>query len=627
MRPPSVRFSDIASLRCLPASLCLAGAALLLPSVLGAQIAPSARKQIEEVYAFKASLSPAEQKMSSNLVLNYRIAQHKNVGNLAHFASPLPHDSEGRIEVEVNGYMTPGLLSSPAMKFSEKVNDSIPVGAFQTGKIRTHVKEAQLLELASSADVTRISEPLGYHTNVGSVTSQGYVAHRANGVVPGGVNGTGIKVGVLSDSASATRVAALIASGDLPANTVVLPGQVGSGEDEGAAMMEIVHDIAPGAQIFFATADPSEAQFATNIRALRFTYGCDIIVDDISYFDESVFQDGTVANAVNDVVAAGGMYFSAAANSGNLTSGTSGTWEGDFTSGGTTSLITNLEGSPVALNNFGTVSSAQTYDTLTSAASSGVWLHWADPNGGSSNDYDLFVLNSTGTTVKGYSAGTQTGTQNPLEYVYPSSTCNTATPTGYCPAAGDRIVVALYSGAARALHIDTERATLSIGTPGATFGHNGGANTFSMAAVYWNSARRGAIPFTGGIANPDEAFSSDGPRKIFFNPDGSAITSGNFLFATNGGTTLIKPDAAAADGVSTATPGFLPFFGTSAAAPHAAGIAALVKSANPSLTNQQILSILRSTTLDNMESGIDRDSGYGILSVTNAVAAAKSIVQ
>ena len=83
----------------------------------------------------------------------------------------------------------------------------------------------------------------------------------------------------------------------------------------------------------------------------------------------------------------------------------------------------------------------------------------------------------------------------------------------------------------------------------------------------------GTKPFTG-FANTNETFSSDGPRKIFYKPDGTAITPGNFLFATNGGQTLIKPDFAAADGVTTKTPGFSPFFGTSAAAPHAAAIAA-----------------------------------------------------
>ena len=80
---------------------------------------------------------------------------------------------------------------------------------------------------------------------------------------------------------------------------------------------------------------------------------------------------------------------------------------------------------------------------------------------------------------------------------------------------------------------------------------------------------------------PVETFSSDGPRRIFFNADGTAYTPGNV--SSTGGVLLQKPDLTAADGVSvTGVGGFAsPFFGTSAAAPHAAAIAALVKSANP----------------------------------------------
>jgi subtilisin family serine protease len=185
-------------------------------------------------------------------------------------------------------------------------------------------------------------------------------------------------------------------------------------------------------------------------------------------------------------------------------------------------------------------------------------------------------------------------------------------------------VVVLFSGSPRALRVDTNRGTLSIATVGSTFGHNAGLNTVSTAATYWNSAKAGTKPFTGA-ANPIETFSSDGPRKIFYDPDGSQITPGNLLFATNGGTTLQKPDITAADGVSTKTPGFLPFFGTSAAAPHAAGIAALVKSARPSLTNAQIKAILTSTTVDNMAAGVDRDSGYGIVMALPAVQAALAL--
>ena len=81
----------------------------------------------------------------------------------------------------------------------------------------------------------------------------------------------------------------------------------------------------------------------------------------------------------------------------------------------------------------------------------------------------------------------------------------------------------------------------------------------------------------------------------------------------------MKPEVAAADGVTTHTPGFMPFFGTSAASPHAAAIAALVKSARPDYTNAQILAAMLATTLDIRAPGIDRDSGHGIVMALEAV--------
>ena len=112
-------------------------------------------------------------------------------------------------------------------------------------------------------------------------------------------------------------------------------------------MLEIIHDMAPGAQLYFATAFTSITSFAQNIRDLR-AAGCDIIVDDVGYFVESPFQDGqgpsvvsptnggVVTQAVKDVAARGAMYFSSAGNSGNLNDGTSGVWEGDFAAGAAT---------------------------------------------------------------------------------------------------------------------------------------------------------------------------------------------------------------------------------------------------------------------------------------------------
>jgi subtilisin family serine protease len=104
---------------------------------------------------------------------------------------------------------------------------------------------------------------------------------------------------------------------------------------------------------------------------------------------------------------------------------------------------------------------------------------------------------------------------------------------------------------------------------------------------------------------------------MFYNPDGSAITPGNF--SSSGGRVLQKPDFTAADGVTTTPPGFAPFFGTSAAAPHAAAIAALVLSYNPTLTPAQVRNVLTNSCIDIMAPGWDRDSGYGILMASAAL--------
>ena len=73
----------------------------------------------------------------------------------------------------------------------------------------------------------------------------------------------------------------------------MLPGQEGSG-DEGTALLEIVHDIAPEAELYFATGFTGQAQFATNIKALC-EAGADVIVDDVGYHLEANLQDDLVA--------------------------------------------------------------------------------------------------------------------------------------------------------------------------------------------------------------------------------------------------------------------------------------------------------------------------------------------
>ena len=150
-----------------------------------------------------------------------------------------------------------------------------------------------------------------------------------------GVSGTGIKVGVLSDSydenaGAATHAAQDVANGDLPGTGnpcghttpvhVIADETSGTGEDEGRAMLQVVHDLAPASPLAYATAFDGLTSFASNIQALK-TDGAKVIVDDISYFVEPFFQNGPIGVAVNQVAAGGVNYFSSAANSNVIVGG------------------------------------------------------------------------------------------------------------------------------------------------------------------------------------------------------------------------------------------------------------------------------------------------------------------
>jgi len=457
----------------------------------------------------------------------------------------------------------------------------------------------------------------------GSVESQSDITHRAYDARGAfGINGAGLKIGVLSDSVNNTgALTSGQASGDLPptcgvgvpaACMTVVQDLSSGGSDEGAAMLEIVHDMVPGAALYFATADTSEAGFASNIQALR-TAGCDIIVDDVFYFDEPVFEDGIVAQAVTTVVTGGALYFSSAGNEGNVDSSTAGYFEGDFNDTGSPAFTFPGGAKTGTIHNFGTVATPVNGDIITSTGEA-YTLQWADPQGASTNDYDLFLVSSTG-TVKASSTNIQSGTQNPFEQISPLAL-----------AAGDRLVVFKTAAASSVFFaINTLRGTLTLVTAGQTHGHSAATAAYSVAATPSAAAFSTgypAGPFPGPFTSSDsvELFSSDGPRRVFFNTDGSAITPGNF--SSTGGTVRNKPDITAGDGVNTTLPsgsGLNPFYGTSAAAPAAASVAALVKSAKPSITQGEMQTALTSTAIDIMSAGYDRDSGFGIVMAYQAV--------
>jgi MYXO-CTERM domain-containing protein len=349
---------------------------------------------------------------------------------------------------------------------------------------------------------------------------------------------------------------------------------------------------------------------AKNILDLR-AAGANVILDDVQYLSEPAFQDGAIAQAVNMVTASGALYFASAGNNGNLKYGTAGVYEGDFVGTAKPAAVPGTsQRSVIAAQSFG----GSNFDKITADPPSLITLEWADPIGGAENDYDLWLLSADRTTIVDASFNTQNGNDDPFE----ETDSKNSDDNGRC------LVVTRSAGAARFIRLDAGGGRLAVTTSGQIAGHAAAANAFAVGAVRASTASGGA--FVGGSTNPVEAFVSDGPRRLFFSLEGQPLTPGNF--SSTGGIVRQKPDIAAADGVKTATPGFTTFFGTSAAAPHAGAVAALLLQSRPDLRNavdasatSAVRGIFNATALDIEGAGLDLQSGVGIVMADRVTAA------
>src|SRR6476469_8146819 len=236
-------------------------------------------------------------------------------------------DKAGRVLVDV--YAADGSALSTVRQRSEASGLKVLDQSAEHKILEGYVAVSDVKALAATPGVASVSQALKPFTKVGAATSQGVQAQRVDRV-RGGIDGRGITVGALSDSfdtATETiagdpltiHAAQDIKSGDLPREGVtVLQDDPSPGStDEGRAMLQIVHDVAPRAKECFATADGGELNFANNIRALADKSGpckANVVVDDVGYFAEPFFGDGVISDAVDDVAAQGVHYFSSAGN-------------------------------------------------------------------------------------------------------------------------------------------------------------------------------------------------------------------------------------------------------------------------------------------------------------------------
>ena len=446
----------------------------------------------------------------------------------------------------------PGQIDS----VTQTVSDYSVIETSYDNLLQMTVPVVDLTALAETPGITLVRMP--QHPVLFDVISEGVGIINADDWQAAGFRGAGVKIGIfdLGFADYATRQS----QGEVPVpvDTLWSPS-IGQGTStHGTACTEVVYDIAPDAEYYLANAS-TDVEWGPAVNWL-ISKGVNVISCSCGFTVVSP-GDGTgpICNMVNNARTAGILWSQAIGNSARSH------WQGDF-----------YDPEPDGWHNF-SGSDWTNAIWVESAQQVGVSLKWDDAWGTASINYDLllwydydgdYVLEYPDDLVASstFPQDGSGGNDYPRESIPPF----TASDTGWY-----YITIGKASGSDVNLHLySSHPLTYQVA-----------ASSYCIPADSPNAMTVGAVDYS--TPTVIEPFSSQGPTE--------AVSP------------LIKPDLVAPDGVTSAT--YNPFYGTSAAAPHAAGAAALVKECYPSYTPAEIQSFLEGRTIDLGDA--DKDNIYG----------------
>jgi hypothetical protein len=396
------------------------------------------------------------------------------------------------------------------------------------------------------------------------------IMHAGAFVTQTGVNGAGVTVGVQSSGVYSLNT--IETRGELPSSVQVL---YPSGDttpitaDEGTVLLEEVHAVAPGAKLAYC--GPSTFVDFTSCMTLLINAGATILLDDTAFpSDDLMSQYTDQSSAIAEILAQHTnvlMLSSAGNNDGTY-------WEGSYSPVSISSTALPVlscpsgSGTPDAyVATFGTATS-QTLQVLGSGASFPLLLAWADPPGQITSQFDVFWFAAGSTTPTGCFTTAGNTTNQFVDYLsLPGGTYTVVVASSDASTSGK--FLKLWAGG-------DGLTMLSDSTPG---------GLISPQALVPGVLTIGAVNGSDGIGDTIEAFSSSGPVTVQF-PMAAQLQAPS----------LVAPDGITVDATGTYFAAYLfqdgNFYGTSAAVPNAGAVAALLRSAFPSLSVAQLTTAL-----------------------------------